>query len=217
MEISRCEIFRYLGYGAEEPEERIREQIEDCIAELLRVSSPRRSLRSVPLVFLSETRMDFQGFQVESADLAAHVKGCGEAVLFAASLGTGPDFLLQRYSRLNMSRAVLLQAAAAAMIEAYCEEEQEALKKRAEACGKTIRPRFSPGYGDFSLTYQTDLCRALAAEKTVGITLTDSLLMLPTKSVTAVIGVGAGLQQEEGGRQGACARCQKTDCLYRRG
>ena len=113
-----------------------------------------------------------------------------------------------------MSRAVVLQAASAAMIEAYCNEVNAQLKKEAEGRGSYLRPRFSPGYGDFSLEYQKEICRTLSAEKTVGITLTDSLLMLPSKSVTAVIGAGktpCGCEPE------GCENCGKTDCLYRRG
>ena len=52
-----------------------------------------------------------------------------------------------------------------------------------------IRSRFSPGYGDFSLTYQLDFDRILNMRNTLGITLNDALLMTPSKSITAVIGI----------------------------
>lgn len=219
MEVNRREIYRYLGYGKTEPDERTKELTEDCIEELFRVISPRSAVRRFPLRFLSEQQMDFTCFQVESADLARNLNGCREVLLFAASLGTGPDFLMQRYSRLDMSRAVILQAAAAAMIEAYCDEQNETLRVEAGKEGNRLRPRFSPGYGDFSLSHQKEICRILSAEKTVGITLTDSLLMLPSKSVTAVIGVGASdepwKETEACGNTG-CKACTKADCLYRK-
>lgn len=219
MELNRREIYRYLGYGAAEPDERIKQIIEDCIAQLSRVISPRYVTRRFPLQILSGHRLDFTCFQVISEDLEKNLQGCDEVILFAASLGTGPDFLMQRYGRLDMSRAVILQAAAAAMIEAYCDEKNEALKKEELAKGRGLRPRYSPGYGDFSLTYQKEICRILAAEKTAGITLTDSLLMLPSKSVTAVIGAGKPETMEKGQKLcglGGCAGCQKEDCLYRK-
>lgn len=216
MEINRREIYRYLGYGKEQPDPRTEERIEECIAELFRVISPRSSERRFPLNFLSEQKLDFGCFQAESFDLAKNARDCEEVILFAASLGTGPDFLLQRYSRIDMSRAVMLQAASAAMIEAYCDEVNAELEKNANECGQFLRPRFSPGYGDFSLNYQRDLCRILSVEKTVGITLTDSLLMLPSKSVTAVIGVGRAQIREQSRLSGKCEGCQTFDCLYRR-
>ena len=213
MEINRREIYRYLGLGTASPDERTSELTEDCIRELSGVISPRSFSRSFPLSFLPDGTMDFGCFTVNSGNLRKNLKECTEVILFAASLGTGPDFLIRRYSRLEMSRAVVLQAAAAAMIEGYCNEVNAALKEEAGRRGLYLRPRFSPGYGDFSLEYQRQLCRTLEAEKTVGITLTDSLLMMPSKSVTAVIGAG---REECGCVNDGCEACKKKDCLYRR-
>lgn len=216
MDINRREICRYLGYGKEKPDQRTEKLMEECITELCRVISPRSMTRRFPLAFYSEKKLDFGCFQVESADLAKNLTGCEEVILFAASLGIGPDFLLQRYSRLEMSRAVMLQAVSAAMIEAYCDEVNAELERKVNENGQHLSRRFSPGYGDFSLTHQMDLCRVLSAEKTVGITLTDSLLMLPSKSVTAVIGVGKFQMQEKHAGSGKCGCCENMECLYRR-
>ena len=108
---------------------------------------------------------------------------------------------------------MVLQAAAAAMIEDYCDEKNRELSMEAEKRGLFLRPRFSPGYGDFSISCQQDLCRALAAEKTVGITLTESFMMNPSKSVTAVIGAGRAFLPCGGS---GCGTCGKKDCMYRR-
>ena len=94
------------------------------------------------------------------------------------------------------------------------QEERGTGKKKRSGREKYLRPRFSPGYGDFSLDCQKDIIRALEAEKTVGVTLTDSLLMTPSKSVTAVIGAG---RNEFRCELKGCEVCGKTDCLYRRG
>ena len=112
-----------------------------------------------------------------------------------------------------MSKAVVMQAAAVAMLEDYCDEVNRQLKLRYEQDGKYLRPRFSPGYGDFSLECQREIAAALELSKRIGITLTDSLLMVPTKSVTAVIGIGS--------RQGnctiaGCEACERDTCAYRR-
>lgn len=112
-----------------------------------------------------------------------------------------------------MSRAVVLQACAAARIESYCNEINDKLKAEAAEEGLYLRPRFSPGYGDLPLSCQPDFCRVLEAEKTVGITLTESFLMMPSKSVTAVIGVSkiaAGCVKE------GCEVCSNKNCLCRR-
>ena len=106
-----------------------------------------------------------------------------------------------------------MQAASAAAIEAYCNEENERLREAARKEGYYLRPRFSPGYGDFDLSFQRQMFEALKAQKTVGITLTESLMMLPSKSVTAVIGMG---REETHCVPEGCEACGRKDCEFRR-
>lgn len=214
MEISRREIYRYLGLGSKEPDERTIELSESCLTELLGIVSPRFFARTFPLKLLPDQTMDFGCFTVKSRDLYKSLDGCEKVILFAATLGMGPDRLIRRYSFTEMSRAVTMQAVSAAMIEAFCNEENARLRKECAEEGYFLRPRFSPGYGDFSLNCQTGLLGVLEAEKTVGITLTDSLLMMPSKSVTAVIGAGRTqcVSEAEG-----CEVCGSKNCPYRRG
>lgn len=109
--------------------------------------------------------MNLTCFQVSSRDLVKNLSGCSQVLLFAATLGMGPDQQIQKYSRLETSRAVILQAAAAALIESVCDEKNEELRLYYEGEGYFLRPRFSPGYGDFSISYQRDLLDALQASK----------------------------------------------------
>ena len=88
-----------------------------------------------------------------------------------------------------MAKAVVLQACAAAMLEEYCDACQREIAKQQEKEGWYLRPRFSPGYGDFDIQYQKPLMQMLDCAKTIGLTMTDSFMMTPTKSVTAVIGM----------------------------
>ena len=106
-----------------------------------------------------------------------------------------------------------LQAAATAMLEDYCDELCREQQETCEKEGLYLRPRFSPGYGDFPLNVQEDILSALEAGKRIGIKLTDSLLMVPTKSVTAVMGVSPKPYRCD---VKGCEACQKADCLYRR-
>ena len=107
-----------------------------------------------------------------------------------ATLGLSPDRMTARAQAAGkVSRAVMIQAAAAALIEEVCDELNEQLRLETAREGKTLRPRFSPGYGDFSLEHQNDFFRLLGLEKNLGMSLNSALLMSPSKSITAVIGV----------------------------
>ena len=214
IEVKRSEVYRYLGYGQNQPDEKTVRLVEESIKELERVISPRFFSRSFPLTHHENGRLDFTCFQVDSFDLSKNLKDCDKVILFAATLGAGPDLLARRYGRLEVSRAIVLQAASAAMIEAWCDKKNGELKEEALRQGEFLRPRFSPGYGDFSLEYQKILTKVLETGKTVGITLTDSLMMVPSKSVTAVIGAGKREGRDE---KTGCGGCKKTDCPCRRG
>ena len=111
-----------------------------------------------------------------------------------------------------MAKASVLQACAAAAIEACCNMLQQELQSDAARHGFYLRPRFSPGYGDLPLAAQKDFFQAIDCTKRLGITLTDSLLMYPTKSVTAFIGV---TPQKEDCHIGKCKQCKNIGCEFR--
>lgn len=214
MEISRRDIYRYLGYGVNEPEDRTKAEVEQCVEEVERVMRPRFFCRTYPLQFYADDTLDLSCFQVKSHDLSKNLRGCEEVLLFAATLGMEVDLIIRKYSWLNMSRAVIVQAVGAVAIEDFCNEENTRLKAEFLRNGYYLRPRFSPGYGDFPLHVQKKLTEALEAEKRVGITLTDRDMMLPSKSVTAVIGISG--EQINCVKEG-CEACGNQNCLYRRG
>ena len=230
MDVNRREVYRYLGIKANEKPDAATEKLaEECIAELSEKCRPRSFARWFPCAVTEAAApgsierprvaeaaapiIDFSCFQVKSRDLAKNLRGCGQVILFAATIGEGADFLTRKYSRMNVAKAVVMQAAAAAMIEAFCDEENEKLREQAEEQGWFLRPRFSPGYGDFSLEHQRDFARVLEMQKTVGITLSESLLMLPSKSVTAVIGAG---RTDTKCVLSGCESCGNADCAFRR-
>ena len=214
MEISRREIRRYLGYGRQEADEKVSKLIEECVEELEAAVSPKSIYRVYPFSFLAEEELDFTVFRTESRSLSRNLKDCEQVILFAATLGTEADSLIRKYTKLQMSKAVTMQAAATAMIESYCDEVNTALKESFEKKRLYLRPRFSPGYGDFPLECQRDITTVLETAKRIGIMLTDSLLMTPSKSVTAVMGVSRKPHRCE---VRGCELCSKTDCAYRRG
>ena len=89
----------------------------------------------------------------------------------------------------------------------------EEIRREAAERGLFLRPRFSPGYGDFSLEHQREFFRILEVQKKIGVTLTESLLMMPSKSVTAVIGLS---EENTHCMLQGCEACGKRDCSFRR-
>lgn len=133
-------------------------------------------------LFLGESR-------VESRDLSRALTGCDRALLFGATVGVGIDRLMTRYSRISPARAFCLQAVGAerveALCDAFCAERAEELRLSDER----LLPRFSAGYGDLSLEIQKEWFRVLDCSKKIGLSLNESLVMSPSKSVTAIAGI----------------------------
>ncbi len=186
--INRAEIIRYLGYKGQVPEQEILDLIEICVQEVEAAAEPKHIMRRFPAK-VSEDRVEAAGLTMYSKSLARNLKDCKEVVFFAATLGTGVDRLLHKYLKLQVSKAVIVQATAAAAIEDYCNQCQREQEMQCAAEGLSVRPRYSPGYGDLPLAVQSDFLRILQAQKTVGIVLTEGDIMLPEKSVTAIIGL----------------------------
>lgn len=124
-----------------------------------------------------------------SKKLMKNLSGCKEAVIFAATIGAGIDMLIRRYERVEPARGLMLQAFGAERVESLCDRFNDEINEAAKKAGLNTRPRYSPGYGDLKLEVQPLMLELLNAEKRLGITLNESLLMTPSKSVTAIIGI----------------------------
>ncbi|WP_432630462.1 vitamin B12 dependent-methionine synthase activation domain-containing protein [Brotaphodocola sp.] len=212
MEWNEREILRYLGHRGQEIPENVEELIKECERELEQMASPRAMWKEYPLS-IQDHVLDMGFLQTRSKSLERNLRDCERVILFAATLGSKVDVLLHRYNMIQMSKAVVMQAASVAMLETFCDEKNQELKNSYEAKGWYLRPRFSPGYGDFPLECQREIAPALEMGKRIGINLTDTLLMMPSKSVTAVI--GASRLPRNCTVQG-CEVCAKRDCAYRR-
>lgn len=211
--VNRQEALRYLGYRKDqEVDPATCELLEEGIAELEKTAAPRW-VYDIREMTGTDQGIRLCGKEITSRRLAKHLTGCRQVVVFAATLGAEVDRLIGRYNRLQMSRAVVLQAAAAAMIEAYCDECQHILERQAAEKGMYVRSRFSPGYGDFAITHQVDILSWLHTEKKIGLTMTDSYMLVPSKSVTALL----GLTEEAGSCHTVkCLSCETVDCPFRR-
>ena len=213
MKINQKEIFRYLGYGTKEPDETIQQLIKECVIELEKVISPKTITKTFPILLKENNEIDFGFLQTKSKHLSKNLKDCEQVILFASTLGMNVDKLIAKYSKFQMSKVVIIQAVATAMLEEYANDYCDALRREWKEKGCYLRPRFSSGYGDFSLECQKPLLEVLEAQKRIGIYLTDSLLMTPSKSITAIIGIS---KQPNQCKIEGCEVCQKKNCIYRR-
>ena len=175
--VDEKEAFRYAG-GKGDADESTLALLRECIAEA-------RSALCYKACYAELTVDEFFARFGACKLTEARLQGCKRVVVFAATLGLGIDRLIARYASVHTAKALLLQALGAERIEALCDKVCETL---AAEYGK-IGARFSAGYGDFPLSAQTVFFQTLDCNRLLGLTLNENLLMSPSKSVTAAVGI----------------------------
>lgn len=198
------EILRYAGCRS--ADDGVAALLDSCIREVRDKLSYRVCYGEFPVTVTGDS-CDLGAFAVRSTRLAANLAGCSSALVFAATVGVEIDRLIAKYGRLSPSRALVLQAIGAERIEALCDAFCADV-----ADGRCPKPRFSPGYGDLPLTVQREVFAVLDCSKRIGLSLNDSLLMSPSKSVTAFVGLSC---HKENQPQNTCSACDKQDCQFR--
>ena len=190
------ETARYLGYQKlTVPDEEISELIKSAADEMLKVIKPQAVYEEFDLnVEYDEEAesglVEFADVKIPSKDLARNLRECSQVVIFASTLGPQCDQLIRRTQVKDQVKAAVFQATGAMYIEKCVDLLNEQIKDEAQAQGKSVRPRFSPGFGDVNLEVQKDFFRLLPCSR-IGLTLMDTLIMSPEKSVTAFIGIKA--------------------------
>lgn len=182
--MNKVEILRYLRTSSKTDDKRLLSLIDECCDEVNKCVKPK-TLHRIFDVCIDGDVVTVGDEHFVSSRLADNLRGCKRVCIFGATLGTECDRLLRTYSRTDITRATVLQACLASRIEEACDSLEETL--RAE--GMVLRERYSPGYFDLNIKENRKIFELLQLTKRIGITITDTYQMVPTKSVTAFIGI----------------------------
>lgn len=212
-QINRDEAFRYLGIKGT-PDSVTLQLADECEKMLLAEMTPKFCWIYADISEHTSDKVTLSGCKLilTGNDISAHLEGCCGVVLLAATLGNKVDMLLRKTQVQDMAKAVILDAMASAAIEQLCDEAENEIAEKLE--NKHFTWRFSPGYGDFPIEVQNNFLTALNAQKVIGLCASQSGMLTPTKSVTAVIGVHKKSVQN---KKHSCESCNMRDrCNYRK-
>lgn len=159
--------------------------LSECLKEVKDILNCAVCYKELSLKICGDV-CQFGEFNVISKNLAKNLEDCNRVVLFGATLGLGIDRLIAKYSKISPSKALIFQAIGAERVETLCDTFCHDIKNSLKI---DLKPRFSAGYGDLPLETQKVIFASLNCAKHIGLTLNDSLLMSPTKSVTAFVGI----------------------------
>ncbi|MGI6005369.1 MAG: vitamin B12 dependent-methionine synthase activation domain-containing protein [Christensenellales bacterium] len=211
-----AEALRYMGVRGEATDE-IKALVERAMLWVKDVARPKNTLVRADIAVEPGAVSAF-GRRFASRDLAAHLEGCREAVFLAATLGMPLERAMRSLQRQDMALSVAADACATALIESVADGICARLQREERESGHFLTARFSVGYGDWDLSDQKHLIAVTDATRRIGVYLTTGGMMMPQKSVTAVMGIS-----EEPLRDREFTLCDRTcetcalsrRCMYR--
>lgn len=211
--LNKDEALRYMGYKGQPITENMQEIIDDAAVQCLASARPVYTYRLFPIV-CKEDRVEIlnSSLYFEGQALSKHLKGCNECAIMCASLGAGFDHRLSVLQATDQTKSFIFNSCGSALIEQVCDAVEEEILSKTNK--KKHNFRFSPGYGDLPLTAQKTIFRLLSPERTTGVNLTPTNLLIPIKSVTAILGLS-----EEGKKTDTdkCSICKFRDkCKLRK-
>ena len=205
--IDTAQAARYFGARGT-PDESTMALLEKCAVPLLAVATPRAVWLEADVDALAEAGI------LRGGDVMKHLEGCPQALLLAVTLGPAVDAQIRRAGVGDIAAGVASDALGSALAEQAAEAAEAELRQWAAKEGKYLTGRFSPGYGDWDIAVQPLVANALDTVRRAGLCVTDTNLMIPRKSVTAILGVS---DQPVKGKLAGCGHCVlRTRCEYRK-
>ncbi|MDR1000004.1 MAG: Vitamin B12 dependent methionine synthase activation subunit [Clostridiales bacterium] len=195
MSFDKSQVYNYLGYRQTAPDPAILALIEQCLDEIANFKA--HYVYQIYEIAVNG-KVELLGIETfDSKNLANHLRGCDKVAILAATLGAEADLRLNKYNKIDVAKAVVFDACCNAYVEYVCDNVEQEIKSNQRLSGYISVSRFSPGYGDFSLAYQTVIMALLQCQKNIGLTLSQDLLLVPTKSVTALVGFTPNATRED--------------------
>lgn len=213
QDIDTKETRRYAGLRQSEfPEE----LIEEACMEARLLAQPKGMWTLYDYDDVAHTVLSDEPFTLQGESIAKHLKGCSKVIFLAVTVGdTVEEAVTKHFSEGKYAFSTLLDAAATTAVEQIADSMEKYLQMQMARQGLEMKWRFSPGYGDWDIHQQTGVL-ALSNGADIGISLTESMMLTPRKSITAVIGLYHKVQEcRSKGKKHDCSRCAKIDCQFR--
>lgn len=217
ISIDREEVLRYLEYKGQDIDNNLIEIIEECRNITKDRINPRYTFRvySIKQKYKGIIELEGTNLILESNDLYEILKDCNECILMAATLGINIEKDIKKYSCTELTKGIIIDSCATTAIEEVCDKVQNEIENNILKNGQYLTFRYSPGYGDLSIEKNTEILTILNGQKEIGLTITNSGIMIPRKSVIAIIGITDKKVEQD---KTSCSTCKnKSKCKFKKG
>lgn len=215
IEIDQDEVLRYLEYKGQDISDDFKGTINECINLIKNKINPRYMLRIYP-IRKDKFSIEIQGtgIKLDSRDLYNLLRECDKCIVMAATLGLEVEKEIRKYSYSDLTKGIIIDSCATTAIEEVCEFVQDELEKELLEKGEYLTTRYSPGYGDLPIDKNADLINLLNTQKGIGLTITGNGIMIPRKSVVAIMGIAKSKPKKN---KKSCSNCiNNFDCKYKK-
>lgn len=220
IEIDEKEVLRYLQYKNQDIESNLSEKIKQCIRITKEIISPRFVFRRYPIKKCefsnakNEVYLEGANLILKSDDIYNLLLECDECILMSATLGLEIEREIRKLTYTDLTQGIIIDACATTAIEEVCDIVQENIGKELLKENKHITYRYSPGYGDLPIEKNIDINNILNSQKEIGLTVTNIGIMIPRKSVVALIGIS---QKVTSNTKKSCEYCSnRHNCAYKK-
>lgn len=221
ININEKEVLRYLEYKGQYISDDLKNTIDECIKITKEKINPRYILRVYPILIenndacYNKIAIKGSNLKLKSKNLYNILKDCEECIIISATLGIEIEKKIRKYSYCQLSKSIIMDACATTAIEEVCDVVQSNIEKELNQKGKYITMRYSPGYGDLPLELNKEILNLLNAQNKIGLTINDSGIMIPRKSVVAIMGI---THKTINRVQPSCLNCENhKTCKYKKG
>lgn len=220
IEIDEREVLRYLQYKNQDIESDLSDKIKQCIKKTKEIINPRFIFRKYEIKKSkfsnkkNEVYLEGSNLTLQSDDVYNLLLECDECILMSVTLGLEIEREIRKLTYTDLTKGIIIDACATTAIEEACDIVQDNIAKKLLKEDKYITYRYSPGYGDLSIEKNLDINNLLNSQKEIGLTVTDSGIMIPRKSVVALIGVS---HKGIGNTKKSCKNCNnRHNCDYKK-
>lgn len=226
--ISPTMIYEQMGYGQAVPDAAVRAEVDSVLCQIKGILRPRYAF------FIAEGELDkdnatltlshnLEGTNVSRAFsvcrtfsvgriISRQLRGACRFAVFVCTSGKAYQLLHDRFTAEgDMVRVFVADAIGSVIAERTADRMQAKVAEYISSCGYKNTNRFSPGYCGWHVSEQSRLFSLFPQAAPCGVSLTDSCLMVPIKSVSGVIGVGSSVRCLDY----SCGLCDMKQCYKR--
>lgn len=190
LKSEKSEVLRYMGYANQTLTPELDIMTDNIITECETLAQPKFVYGYFDTEFISDgIALANTDVVLKGEDIIEHLRGSSYCAVMAITIGIEPEKRLTALEKTSMTEAVIMDNAANAYAESLADYVENIIASEAEKKGMFVNYRYSPGYGDFSVETQKELVSLLNCNTRIGLTVTQNSILIPRKSITAVVGV----------------------------